>query len=358
MKIVISNRTIEHCGIDTYVRTLTKGFNELGDIEVYNFTDRKLIGFSAQKGLLNKIAYFPRKYYRDQVVLPRFINHMKADIYHCSECFGVPKGLKTKTILTLHDIIPARFSSQFSNFKREAWINRVKEAISLSDFVITVSEFSKRDIIDFFDVAEEKISVVYESVEGNFSVLDDVSKIDSVKVKYNITRPYILTVGGDEQRKNNGTVKKIFENKFRDRYQLVMLGSKKVDDGGNDIITPGFVSEDDMIALYNGASVVVYVSLYEGFGLPVLEAMACGTPVITSNTTSIPEVAGNAAILVDPTNNQAIAEAIEGLMNNQEKQKELSQAGILRTRLFTLKNMIDGTFDIYKKVLGVSNESC
>lgn len=350
MRIVISNRTLQHCGIDTYVYTLTNGLSQIPNTEVYDFTDRNLIGLGRQNGLLNKIMYFPKKYMRDEINLPAYIDKVHADIYHCTECFGVPHHIHTKTVLTLHDIIPARFTSQFSNLQRNMWIRRVRSAINLSNHIIAVSEFSKKDIIDFFHVPEDKILVVYETASRDFRIIPNQSTVDDVKLKYNITKPYFLTVGGDEKRKNNSAVKEIFQKVFKGKYQLVMLGSKK-DTSETDIITPGFVPSDDMVALYNGAMMLVYVSHYEGFGLPVLEAMSCGVPVISSNSTSIPEVAGNAAILVDPNNLKEIAEAMSGLLRNPFKLREMKFKGVERTKVFTLENMVNGTYQVYENLL-------
>lgn len=354
MNVVISNRTVENCGIDTYAKCLIKGLPKFDDINIYRFEDRKLTGYSKQHSLYDKIMYFPRKIYRDKWVLPRYIETNSADIFHCTECYGIPNDLRCKIILTLHDIIPAYMENNF--IKRYMWKRRVKDAINKADAVVTVSNYSKRDIVNYFDINQNNVHVIYEYADEDFKPIKEEECFKKIKRKYSLNKPYILLIGGKDLRKNHERIVNIFKERFIDKYQLVILGggySFGVDDGS--IIYPGYVSRADLVALYSNACLFVYPSLYEGFGLPVLEAMACGTPVVTSNTTSIPEVAGDSAILVNPIDDNEIALGMESVLESNDLRDKLIYLGMRRNEQFSKENMLKKYHQLYKDILNINH---
>ncbi|MBU0596790.1 glycosyltransferase family 4 protein [Patescibacteria group bacterium] len=250
---------------------------------------------------------------------------------------------KTKYILTIHDlsfeILPECFS-----LKRRMWhkIINPKKQCERADLILTPSENTKRDVVELYDVEESKVSFVRPGLCSNFGKLETLqfggqagNWKRQVKQKYNLPDKFILFLGTIEPRKNIEGIIEAFEkaNSINNHYSLIIAGAKG---WKYDIImdkiekTPGvrylgFLDESEKQALYELASLFVYPSLYEGFGFPVLEAMACGTPVLTSNRTSLPEVAGNKAFLVNPHNTSEIASGMEMLLNGDSIYNKITE---------------------------------
>jgi glycosyltransferase involved in cell wall biosynthesis len=226
-----------------------------------------------------------------------------------------------------------------------------------------MSEASKRDILHYFNVTDEQVRVTYNGRSSLYqpAAADDVAR---VRDKYALPENYLLYVGSIEQRKNlDGTLNAyhVLREKGID-HKLVIVGPAKwlysdimttVDTLGikDDIIFTGWVDQEDLPVLYTGADVFVFPSLYEGFGIPPLEAMSCGTPVVTSNVSSLPEVVGDAALTVDPRNTQSIADAIHLVIQDRDLHHRLSQQGLKRAERFTWEQTACDTLDIYRGVL-------
>jgi len=214
--------------------------------------------------------------------------------------------------------------------------------------IVTVSEYSKRDIVDLFGVGAERIRVVPNAVSQKCKPVESEAEIDAVRRRYGIQGSFVLYVGNFKPHKNVAVLLEAYaclDPSLREQAGLVLGGKpdafseglkQRIDELG---IGPrvrftGFVEEDDLPALYSAASVFVFPSLYEGFGLPPLEAMACGTPVACSSATSLPEVVGDAAILFDPHDAKALAEDIEGLLTSPERANRMTRRGLDRAQLF------------------------
>ncbi len=292
------------------------------------------------------------------------------DIIHIPHS-GIPVTLKSKVVITIHDLIPflAESAAWISPGKngRKYYIKRkdgfCKDVLN-SDKIIAVSEYTKNDIIKYFAVKPEKISTIHLGVDTIFRVCEDKKKQKMVLGKYGISKKYIFFVGMVSARKNIVRLVSSFEKirkQFSD-YQLVIAGrrttynefSEKLDnlpaDIRNDLLLTEYVSREDLPYLYSGASVCVYPSLYEGFGLPILEAMACGCPVITSNISSMPEVAGGAALLVDPYSTAEIASAMERVLSNPGLQERMREKGMARAKEFSWENTARKTLRVYTEV--------
>ena len=213
-------------------------------------------------------------------------------------------------------------------------------------------------------VPESKVTVVYNGVNEEFRPLDRKECKDYLASKYSITGDFLLAPGGLSRNKNIPRLlaaMHMLRKKGR-RESLVLLGDKedpefeRVSAGvrrfslDGTILLPGFVPREDLPAFYNAASVVVYPALYEGFGLPVLEAMACGTPIVTSNTSSLPEIAGGAALLVDPKNPGQIVPAVQQLLTDETLRTEFSSRGVLQSRRFTWKKAAEKTLEVFLEV--------
>lgn len=282
--------------------------------------------------------------------------------------YVLPVFLPCKSILTVHDILFESHPEFFPEFHRRLLKFFIPFSAKRVNRIISVSEFTKKQIIKYYSIPEEKITVIYEGVSDKFVPMGDKDLIFSVLKRYGIKKKYILFVGRIEPRKNITGLLKAFDyikKRGHNNLCLVIVGNqdkifqeKELFDKikemqlDSDIVFTGGVSENDLTILYNGAEVLVYPAFAEGFGLPVLEAMACGTPVITSNTTSLPEVAGEAAIFVNPYSYEEIGESLNRLLSNQGLRKELSAKGLERARKFSWENAAKNTIEVYKKGLG------
>lgn len=295
-------------------------------------------------------------------LLPLLARRHKLDLIH--DTIGVTPlavgGGRAKTLVTVHDVIPWSFpgmSTTLDTWIYRRWLPRVLPGVN---GVITVSTCSKGDIAAYLNTPMSKIHVILEGVGEHFQPAHP-DQITQVKARYGIAHPYILYVGSVEERKNLRRVLHAYAELVNFPHQLVIVGAQKwkyeaINETfstlnlGERVVFTGHVAEADLPALYSGAEVFVFPSLYEGFGLPVLEAMACGTPVVTSNVSSLPEVAGDAALFVDPYDTDTIAEAIRTLLVSPELRRSLREKGRARASLFTWEQTAHQTAAIYEQI--------
>lgn len=283
------------------------------------------------------------------------------DLVHCTTPYGTFRKTEYKKIITICDVTPLLFPD--AHGKMNVWHHRfvLPEILKQTDQIITISDASKKDIIRCFKVPEEKVTVTLLAADKAFQPAptgiptDDIAKLP---------RPYILNVGTLEPRKNLEGLLRAFAAARRKglHHKLVITGAKgwgrsplaglirelALEDA---VIFTGFVADNDLPHLYNGADFFVYPSLYEGFGLPILEAMGCGTPVITSNVSSMPEVAGDAAILVDPRSEAELAAAILRLAGDPDLRRSLREKGIGRASLFSWEKTAQETLAVYERAM-------
>ncbi|MHC5610771.1 MAG: glycosyltransferase family 4 protein [Nostoc sp.] len=288
----------------------------------------------------------------------------KIDIWHTS--YPIPiKINNAKRITTIHDIIPLKLPHTTLDDKK-LFFNIINNAIKHSEIILTVSKTTKEDILHRFDIQPEKIHVTYQPIPiiDNYNLVE-ADIIPTFLKKYKLKfKKYILFVGAIEPKKNVGRLIDAYSGLDTD-MQLVIVGKKGwlwEDEIGKleAIFDRGFtrkvklleyVPKKDLIYLYKGAFCFVFPSLYEGFGLPPLEAMSLGCPVITSNVASLPEVCGDAAIYVDPYNSDDIRQAIEKLINNPQMKAQLIEAGKERVRYFNMENYAKRLYDAYSLVI-------
>lgn len=252
-----------------------------------------------------------------------------------------PLFCSKKFIVTIHDLNHLDLDDNSSFFKKIFYKLIIKRGCHQAYKILTVSNFSKDKIAKWSGVNPDKIITVYNGVSDNFNV-----GVQSMDLGYN----YLLCIGNRKTHKNESRVLSAFVKANIDpSIKLVFSGnpSSELDKlivkyGISDRVHfKGFVSESDLPSLYKGSLGLVFPSIYEGFGLPVVEAMACGVPVLTSNVSSLPEVAGNAAILVDPLSVDAIADGITSLVNNLELRGHLVHKGLLRAKKFSWQNVVN-----------------
>lgn len=285
------------------------------------------------------------------------------DLLH-STAFTMPLVPNLKVIVTVHDLSCFVYPQYHTEANYQFVTRNVHQAARHATFIIADSENTKRDILRFLHVPDERIEVIYLAAGDTFNEKCPPESIAQIKNKYRIDKPYLFAVGSIEPRKNLASALIAFKALLETRkidYQFVIAGGKgwenesfyqllkklKIDDY---LVFTGYVPEEDLPALYQGAEVFVYPSFYEGFGLPVLEAMASGTPVITSNTSSLPEVTGEAALLVNPADIFEIYEAMEALLTNPSLREELKGKGLEQSKKFSWEKTALETLKIYRKV--------
>lgn len=295
--------------------------------------------------------------------LPGMLRKRGVDVFH-GPAFMIPLRLPAmRAVVTIHDIVafvkPETVPLKYAMYMR-LLINLVARK---ADRIIAPSQSTKMDLVNMLRIPEERIRVVHEAVSGRFHPAGEDSVRGEVKRRFGIRDRYMLFVGNLEPRKNLVRLLRAFEaarGRLGGAYQLVVCGKKgwlykdilrafhEVNKG--DIILTNYVSGDDLVKLYQGADMFVFPTLYEGFGLPVLEAMACGAPVINSNVSSLPEISEDASILIDPLDVESISEAMVRLAFSESLRADLREKGLLRAAEFSWTETARKTLDVYRSV--------
>jgi len=301
----------------------------------------------------------------EQTVFLKDLLKYKLDLMHFPH-FNAPIFYPGQRITTIHDIIPVFFPGhkQKSWLRKKAYQLTIKASLRKSAKIIADSNFTKQELIKHFKVKPEKIAVIYLGIENDFKVIADYAKIKELKDKYQIKKPFIFFISAWRNHKNFTGLISAFDliKKNNLDYQLVLAGQEDIHypnikaaisqaNFKNDIITPGFISEQELPLFYNAAELVVIPSFYEGFGLVGLEAMACGTPVIASNTAGSPEILGNASLYFEPKNPAAIADTITQVLTNPELQSDLKLKGFQQIKKYSWQECAAKTLKIYKEIL-------
>ena len=276
--------------------------------------------------------------------------------------FLVRSTTKIKNVLTVHDIAPIKLPQIHNNLMKFNFKHILPKLVKNSDLIIADSYSTKKDLESLFGVTEEKIEVAYLGVDLSFFY--PRGNNEDILNKYGITKSYLLYVGNDNPRKNLKTLILAYSKVYKEiDHNLVLVGPinqnnlrtfiNKIDNGNSlskRIITPGYVDYKDLPLLYSKASALVFTSLYEGFGFAPLEAMACGTPAIVPNNSSIPEVVGEAGLYItDPLNPEEISNNIHTLLNDDKLQQKMINKGFKQSKKFTWENNINRTFEAYEK---------
>jgi glycosyltransferase involved in cell wall biosynthesis len=273
----------------------------------------------------------------------------------------LPNGIhKTEVpaVVTIHDLIFIRFPEFYKTIDRKIYFNKVKYACDSAERIIAISEQTKDDIIRFFNVDSNKIEVVYQSVAPVFY---EKGNTENLLSKYKLKKQFVLSVGTHEPRKNQLSILKAIKAEKLD-IQVVFVGkhtsyTKKMMRFISDNRMAGQVkfltdiAENDLAGLYKLASLSVYISHFEGFGLPVIESMASGCPVITSNVSCLPETAGGAAILCEPNNFEELGKQINAVLTNEKLRNELFAKGNERAKIFHPEQFSKKMISLYNEIL-------
>jgi glycosyltransferase involved in cell wall biosynthesis len=267
-----------------------------------------------------------------------------------------------RNVIVVHDLSFLEHPQWFGRGFVALYRAIVPTAARRAAAVVTDSEYSKGKIVKLLGIDPSRVHVIYLAADPVFKRVEG-DALQSVMDRHSLTKPYALYAGSVAPRKNLGRVISAYE-RVRERlgseHELVVVGASSFHFSGNGetsgnvegVRMLGYVSDDDLAALYSGARVFVFPSLYEGFGLPPLEAMSCGTPVITSNTTSLPEVVGDAAITVDPENTDEIADSLERVLSDDDLAKGLSGKGLERAGSFSWSDTARQMLDVCSNLVG------
>ncbi|MHB1464016.1 MAG: glycosyltransferase family 4 protein [Thermoleophilia bacterium] len=352
---------IDWPGLGTYSRSLLKNYASVPDVEIvcfYNNSTRGLIPRSDNIECvpLNQDPSSPRHLHD----IGRIINKSGCDLFHTPHVVA-PAGLDCILLVTAHDLIPLQFPKTIAMRQRRNSRALLKNAILKADHIITASRASMSYLKQYFDLPSGRITLVLDGVDRTFFYRRSDAEITTVLDKYGIRPPHLLWLGSFMPHKNIIALIEAFEmlpDDLISQYQLTLAGkqighhwkkiSKRIGDANlSDRITcPGFIDDADLPALFSSSSLFCFPSLYEGFGLPPLEAMACGTPVLCSNLTSLPEVVGGAGYLADP-DASSIRDGIIRILNDPVLKKQLRQLGLERAALFTWEKTAAETLAVY-----------
>ncbi len=370
MRIIIDAQPLLEplAGIGRYTRSLLKALGEIDSENDYFLyygaslrQSRANLPHFDNPNFHNRLIKFSGKVFRllteklDILPIGAFLKDY--DVFHGLNYYT--PNLSFPSIVNIYDLSYILFSHCFTRERLHDIRYKVARSTKRADKIITGSESAKADIVSFLNVAEEKIEVTRFGVEEIFRPVDDEELIP-VREKYHLPERFILFVGTIEPRKNILNLVHAFHKLDRD-ISLVIAGGKgwlfeeifkevKRLNLGERIIFLDYVPETDLPFLYNAASVFVYPSLYEGFGFPPLEAMACGVPVITSDKSSLPEIVGDAGILVNPEDAGEIREAIISVLDDGSLKRKMVRKGLKRAKQFSWRKCAEETLRLYKKV--------
>ena len=368
MRIGIDARKLHDFGIGTYIRNLLRQLARLDcDSEfVVLCRDEDRAALTALGSNFRPVSESAGNYsIAEQVKIPLALRREHVTLFHAPH-YVLPPLVPCRSVVTIHDCIHLVFPQYLA--KRFAWPyarTSIELAARRATRVLTVSESSKKDILRFVDIDADKIDVIYNAYDDRFAVEPREEDVVRVRERYQLHDEFVLYAGNVKPHKNLERLIEAF-----DRVRRRGLAHLKLVLIGDDISRYaslrravhrhqlhkyvrflGYLPEETLAVMYRLAAVFVFPSLYEGFGLPPLEAMASGTPVVTSNVSSLPEVAGDAAMLVDPYDPDAIADAIARVLTDERLRRELRTKGLARARQFSWESSVRRVREIYGQVV-------
>jgi glycosyltransferase involved in cell wall biosynthesis len=372
MKIGIDGRAAKWyrgTGIGTYTYQLINSLNEVDQLNKYlMFMPESCscdIGFNKNFNIKN-ITENSLENFWDEVNIPNILQDSDIEIYHVPQNgVGLPEDKRCAMAITLHDVIPLVMPETVGPTYLKIFQEQMPHIVSQCDGIITVSEYSKEDIIKAFSFPREKIYVTHLAPEDIYKPYDRQVSRELIKTKYGIDCDYILYIGGFSPRKNILGLIEAFSKltcSYKREIKLVIAGKQgksyslyksRAEQLGVDdkVLFPGFIELDHLPYLYSAAELFVYPSFYEGFGLPPVEAMACGAPVIASATTSIPEIVGDSALLINPRDINELRDSMLKILEDNKLKETLILKGFIRASELTWRDTARKTLIAYNKIL-------
>ena len=367
MRIGIDARKLHDFGIGTYIRNLLRHLARLDrQTEFVLFSrpdDCEALGALGEN--FRAVPETARNYsIGEQVRIPLALKREGITLFHAPH-YVLPPLVSCRSVVTIHDCIHLMFPQYLPNRLAYSYARTsIALAAHRATRVLTVSESSKRDILRFVDAPAEKIDVIYNAYDERFGVEPREEEVIRVRERYQLHDEFVLYAGNVKPHKNLGRLIDAFQivrNRGLDHLKLVLIGDEISKYAAlrravhqhqlhKYVRFLGYLPEETLAVMYRLAGVFVFPSLYEGFGLPPLEAMASGTPVVTSNVSSLPEVAGDAALLVDPYEPAAIADGIYRVLTDEELRRDLRRKGLARAHQFSWEQSVRRVRDIYGQV--------
>ncbi len=367
MRIGIDARKLHDFGIGTYIRNLLRQLARLDRDTEFVLLSRPddVQGLTVLGENFRPVAETAGNYsISEQVKVPFALVREGVQLFHAPH-YVLPPLVPCRSVVTIHDCIHLMFPQYLPNRVAFGYARAsIAMAARRATRILTVSESSKRDILRFVDVRPEKIDVIYNAFDGRFGVEPREEDVVRLRERYQLHDEFVLYAGNVKPHKNLERLIDAFHlvrQRGLDHVKLVMIG----DDISKYTALRravhrcqlhkyvrflGYLPEETLAVMYRLAGVFVFPSLYEGFGLPPLEAMASGTPVVTSNVSSLPEVAGDAALLVDPYDPEAIADGIYRVLTDEALQSSLRRKGLARAREFSWEQSVRRVREIYGEV--------
>jgi glycosyltransferase involved in cell wall biosynthesis len=369
VRIAIDARKLHDFGIGTYIRNLVRQLTRIDQETEYVLLcqerDRQITGELELgrnfRAVIDRSASYS---IREQISVPIVLGRQNPDLFHAPH-YVLPPLVRCRSVVTIHDCIHLMFPQYLPNRLALAYArSSIWMAARTSSRILTVSEASKRDILRFFNVPPEKITVIYNGIDQRFHVKPPDEEMARVRQRYQLEGDFVLYVGNVKPHKNLGRLLDAFHQVRQgglDHLKLVVIGdeiSKYTElrrlvhrlNLHKHIRFLGFMPDETLAVLYRLAAVFVFPSLYEGFGLPPLEAMASGTPVVTSNVSSLPEVVGDAAVLVDPNDAESIADGMRRVLTDPTLAATLTERGLARAAEFSWERSVRQINAIYREL--------
>jgi glycosyltransferase involved in cell wall biosynthesis len=367
MRVAIDARKLHDFGIGTYIRNLLRHLARIDHHTEYVLLCGEAdLGVAAQLGPNFRAVLEPSPNYsiREQIHVPWVLRRERPDLYHAPH-YVLPAAVNCNSVVTIHDCIHLMFPQYLPNRMAYAYARaQMWTAAHRSDCILTVSDASKRDILHLFNIPPEKIVVVYNAIDAHFSVTPPLDAVARVRERYQLDQRFVLYVGNIKPHKNLVRLIEAFSELRAgdlEDIKLLIIGDEisklpalrhavhrhKLH---KHVRFLGYVPDDQLAVLYRLAAVFIFPSLYEGFGLPPLEAMASGTPVVVSNVSSLPEVVGDAAVLVDPHDIDSIVDGLRSVLTNPARAEDMRRKGLERAREFSWERSVARTLEVYRRI--------
>lgn len=364
MRIGIDARLVYYslAGIGQYIINLVRGLAQVSDEEEFLLLQSRKDKDKIVEGtnFLHHSLWTPCHHRWEQWTLPLEIAPLRLDLLHSPD-FIPPFRRNYKSIITIHDLAFLLYPHLLTP-ESARYYGQIDQAVRHTDHIIAVSEATKGDAIRLLGVPQDKITIIYEAANPIYR--PSQGSDSTVEREYGLSSPFILFVGTIEPRKNLPTLLRAYRrllDQYKPSVKLVVVGEKgwlyeqvflllEELHLQEEVLFLGRVPAEGLLHLYNAAKILVHPALYEGFGLPPLEAMACGTPIVVANVSSLPEVVGDAALLVDPQDEEAWTVAIWRLLSDDSLRADLREKGLKRAELFSWEKAAHETLSLYRSL--------